>query len=71
MEPMLGISPYSYFYHKLTKILCLSYYLFCFLFNNLEKRAEPVLPVSKGSYQGVGMGQGWAGGRDGPNNVNK
>jgi hypothetical protein len=33
MEAMLGISLYSYLYLKLAKMLCLSYYLFCFLFN--------------------------------------
>jgi hypothetical protein len=33
VEAMLGISLYSYLYHKLAKALCLSYYLLCFLFN--------------------------------------
>jgi hypothetical protein len=33
METTLGISLYSYLYPKLTKMICLSYYLFCFLFN--------------------------------------
>jgi hypothetical protein len=57
MEATLGISLYSYLYLKLAKILCLSYYLLCFLFNKIgDKRAEQFLP---------GSGQ-WGGG---PNNV--
>jgi hypothetical protein len=36
MEAMLGISLYSYFYPKLAKMLCLSYYLLCFLFNKIR-----------------------------------
>jgi hypothetical protein len=35
MEAMLGISPYSYLYLKLAKMLCLSYHLLCFLFNKI------------------------------------
>jgi hypothetical protein len=31
MEATLGISLYSYLYLKLSKTLCLSYYLLCFL----------------------------------------
>jgi hypothetical protein len=64
MEATLGISLYSYLYLKLAKMLCLSYYLLCFLFKKkLEnKRAEQVLP---GSERVVGGGRG----RDGPNNV--
>jgi hypothetical protein len=44
MEAMLGISLYSDPYLKLAKSLCLSYYLSCFLFQKMEKRAEQVLP---------------------------
>jgi hypothetical protein len=33
MEATLGISLCSYPYLKLSKMLCLSYYLLCFLFN--------------------------------------
>jgi hypothetical protein len=32
---MLGIFLYSYLYLKLAKMLCLSYYLLYFLFNNI------------------------------------
>jgi hypothetical protein len=55
MEAMLGISLYSYPYLKLAKPLCLSYYLLCLLFNKMEKRAEQVLPGSKGvgEWEGV------------------
>jgi hypothetical protein len=35
MEAMLGIPLYSYLYLKVAKMLCLSYYLLCFLFNKI------------------------------------
>jgi hypothetical protein len=35
MEATLGISLYSYLYLKVAKTLCLSYYLFNFLFNKI------------------------------------
>jgi hypothetical protein len=35
LEAMLGISLYNYFYLKLAKMLCISYYLLCFLFNKI------------------------------------
>jgi hypothetical protein len=45
MKVMLGISLYSNLYLKLAKVLCLSYYLFCFLFKKMgDKEAEQVLP---------------------------
>jgi hypothetical protein len=34
-EAMLGISLYSYLYLKLAKMLCLSYYCLCLLFNKI------------------------------------
>jgi hypothetical protein len=37
MAAMLGISLYSYLYLKLAKVLCLSYYLWCFLFNKIRE----------------------------------
>jgi hypothetical protein len=40
MEAMLGISLYSYLYFKLAKMLCLSYYLLCFLFNKIGEEGE-------------------------------
>jgi hypothetical protein len=38
MEAMLGISLYSYLYLKLAKMICLSDYLLCFLFNNIREQ---------------------------------
>jgi hypothetical protein len=35
---MLGISLNSYLYLKLAKMLCLSYYLLCFLFNKIREQ---------------------------------
>jgi hypothetical protein len=35
MEAMLGISLYSYLYLILAKMLCLSYYYLCLLFNEI------------------------------------
>jgi hypothetical protein len=58
MEAMLGISLYSYLYLKLAKMLCLSYYHLCFLFNKI------------GEFQVLSGSEG-AGERDGPNNVHK
>jgi hypothetical protein len=37
METMLGITLYSPLYLKLAKMLCLSYYLLCFLFNKIRE----------------------------------
>jgi hypothetical protein len=38
MEATLGISLYSYLYLKQAKMLCLSYYLFCFFFNKIREQ---------------------------------
>jgi hypothetical protein len=38
MEAMLGTSLYRYFYPKLATMLCLSYYLLCFLFNKIMEQ---------------------------------
>jgi hypothetical protein len=38
MEAMLGISLYRYLYLKRVKILCVSYYLLCFLFNKIREQ---------------------------------
>jgi hypothetical protein len=35
---MVGISLFSYVYLKLAKMLCLSYYRICFLFNNIREQ---------------------------------
>jgi hypothetical protein len=66
MEAMLGIFVYSYLCYKLEKMLCLSYYLFCFLFNKTKEQAvEQFLPRSRRS---MGCGRQEQGGRD-PNYV--
>jgi hypothetical protein len=62
MEAILRISLYSYLYLKLAKMQFLSYYLLCFSLRKFEKRAEQVLPGSKGRREG-------ARGRSDPNNV--
>jgi hypothetical protein len=51
-------------------MLCLSYYLLCFLLTKLEKkRAEQVLPGSEAGWEG-GEERGERGvGRGSPNNV--
>jgi hypothetical protein len=38
MEAMLGISLYSCPYLKLANMICLSYYLLCFLFNKIGEQ---------------------------------
>jgi hypothetical protein len=38
MEAMLGISLYSYLYLKLAKMIRLSYYLLCFLYNKIREQ---------------------------------
>jgi hypothetical protein len=40
MEAMLGISLHSYLYFKLAKMLCLSYYLLCFLSNKIGEKGR-------------------------------
>jgi hypothetical protein len=40
MEAMVGTSLYSYLYLKLAKILCLSYYHLCLLFNKIGEEAR-------------------------------
>jgi hypothetical protein len=54
MEPMLGISLYSYLYLKLAKMLCLSYYLLCFLFNKIRKEEGRTGSAWKQWGRGVG-----------------
>jgi hypothetical protein len=52
MDATLGISLYSYLYIKLAKMLCLSYYLLCFLFNKI--REQEGLADSAQKYRGEG-----------------
>jgi hypothetical protein len=48
METKLGISLYSYLYLKLAKMLCLSYYLLCFLFNKIREQEARTGSARKG-----------------------
>jgi hypothetical protein len=52
MEAMLGISLYSYLYLKLAKMLCLSYYLLCFLFNKIGEESR-----TGSAWEGAGGGE--------------
>jgi hypothetical protein len=54
MESMLGISLYSYLYLKLAKMLCLSSYLLCFLFNKIGEEGR----TGSARKQGAGVGGG-------------
>jgi hypothetical protein len=49
-------------------MLCLSYYLLCFLFNKIREEGRIGSAWKQGGWSGEGGGEG-AGGRDGPNNV--
>jgi hypothetical protein len=62
MEATLGISLYSYLYLKLAKMLCLSYYLLCFLFNKIGEEEGRTGSAQKG-------GGGQETGEGSPNNV--
>jgi hypothetical protein len=68
MEAMLGISLYSYPYLDYPK--CFVFLIIAYVFSStkLEKRAQQVLPGSKGGV-GEREGAGRVGGRNGPNNV--
>jgi hypothetical protein len=50
---MLVISLYRYPHHKLSKLLCLSYYLVCFLFNKTGEQESGTCSAQK---PGVGEG---------------
>jgi hypothetical protein len=52
IETMLGISLYSYPYLKLAKMLCISYYCLCPLFNKIGEQGRT----------GYAWEQGWLGG---------
>jgi hypothetical protein len=52
MEAMLGISRYSHLYLKLGKMLCLSYYLLCFLFNKIVQEGRTGSAWKWGRWRG-------------------
>jgi hypothetical protein len=54
MEAMLGVSLYSYPYLKLAKMLCLSYYLLCFLFNIIGEEGRTGSTWKRGVQGGRG-----------------
>jgi hypothetical protein len=61
MEAMLGISLYSYLYLKQEKMLCLSYYLLCFLFNKIGEEDGGICSAWKRGWGEAvrGMGGNW------------
>jgi hypothetical protein len=59
MEVMLGISPYTYLYLKLAKMLCLSYYLLCFLFNKIGEEHRTGSAWKRGGWGKGGTRGQW------------
>jgi hypothetical protein len=60
MEAMLRISLYSYLYLKLAKMLCLSYYCLCLLFNKIGEEGRTGSAWKRGGWgrEGGGRRQG-------------
>jgi hypothetical protein len=68
MEAMLGISLFSYPYLKLPKMLCLSYYCLCFLFNEIRDKGQ-----NRFCLEGRSMGERgrkWGQGGEMPQTIN-
>jgi hypothetical protein len=63
MKAMLGISLYSYVYLKLVKMLYLSYYLLCFLFNKIGEESITGSAWKQGGMGGEREGAGSRGER--------
>jgi hypothetical protein len=63
MEAMLGIFLYNYLYLKLAKMLCLSYYCLCLLFNKIREEGRTCSAWNQGEWEaeGGGVGQGLGG----------
>jgi hypothetical protein len=61
LKAMLVISLYSYLYLKLAKMLFLSFYLLCFVFNITGQEGRIVLPESEGGGEegAEGRGERW------------
>jgi hypothetical protein len=64
MEARLGISLYSYPYLKLAKMLCLSYYCLCLLFNKIGEKGRTGSAWKQGGVEGEkgevgGRGEKW------------
>jgi hypothetical protein len=58
MEAMLGISLYSYLYPKVAKMLCLSYYPLCFLFNKIGEEGRTSSVWKRGGERERKIGEG-------------
>jgi hypothetical protein len=56
MEATLGISLYSYLYPKLAKMICLSYYVSCLLFNKIGEQEDGTGSAWKHWVEGVVRG---------------
>jgi hypothetical protein len=59
VEAMIGLSLYSYLSLKLAKMLCLSYYLLCFLFNKIGEEGRTGSAWKRGALVGGGAGGRW------------
>jgi hypothetical protein len=60
MEAMVGIFLYSYLYLKLAKMLCLSYYCFCFVFNKIGEEGRTGSAWKQRWWWGEGGDEGWS-----------
>jgi hypothetical protein len=67
MEAILGISLYSYLYLKLIKMLCLSSYCLCLLFNKIGEEGRTGCAWKRGRRVREEEDRGK--GEDGPNNA--
>jgi hypothetical protein len=54
MEATQGVSLYSCLYLKLSKTLCLSYYLLCFFFNKIREEEEGMEGGDQAMYTHLG-----------------
>jgi hypothetical protein len=63
METTQGISLYSYFYLKLAKKPCFSYYLLCFFFYKIGKQKVERVLLGRGEIFGMEGGGGRKRGR--------
>jgi hypothetical protein len=65
MEAMLGMSLYSYLYLKLAKIVHLSYYCLCLLFNKIGEEGRTGSAWKRRDWRGEGGSKGGGGGQGG------
>jgi hypothetical protein len=62
MEAMLGVSLYSYPYLNLQKMLCLSYYCLCLLFNKIGEEGRTGSTWKRAEREGMEEGAEGKGG---------